>query len=235
MDWPFAIERHRQALLTIVASIVALLGGRDAAVPIARRLRLAALVLLRPAESAVRRLIVVAAEGLSRSGRAAPSRPPRPFPLSLASAAAGGAGRAPAFRLFDRPKRFGRALRVAPRGEPRIRSFWSGPLLPQPTISPPATPHSTSRPDPDAPVESCGLRLRLAALEFALADIPRQARRLVRRLDRQTARQAPRGARRAPLRIGRPPGWRRDATRGVDVALRECHGLAMQALRADTS
>jgi len=230
MDWAFAIERHRQTLLTIVASIVALLGGRDDAGPIARGLRQAALAMLRPAESAVRRLIVVAARGL-----AAPPAPPRPFPASLALAGRGGEGRVPAFRLFDRPKRFGRMLRVEPRGVPRIRSFWGGTVQPPAAPPPPSPSTLVMRPDPDAPVDSGGLRLRLAALEAALADLPRQARRLVRILDRLKARQAPHALPRAPLRIGRPPGWRADPTRDIDHALRECHGLALDALRPDTS
>ncbi len=62
MDWALAIRRNRAALLAVVAAIVALLGGRDAgANPIARRLRSAALALLRAAELAARRLIVIAA------------------------------------------------------------------------------------------------------------------------------------------------------------------------------
>ncbi len=63
MPNPLAITRNRQALLPIVAAIVALLGGRDGLIP--RGMRRAALALLRPAESAVRRLIVIATQGLA--------------------------------------------------------------------------------------------------------------------------------------------------------------------------
>ncbi len=227
MDWPHAIERHRQALLAIVASLVALLGGRDGAGLIPRGLRRAALALLRPAESAVRRLIVIAARGL-----VLPARGARPFPVGLAGQWGGEprAGRAPAFRLFDPPQRFARMIRVEPRGVPRIRTFGAGfsPLAPVAPPPPPARP--VPRPDPDAPVESGALRLRLAALELALADLPRQARRLVRRLARERS-----GPPRRPLRIGRPPGWRTAPDREVDRVLRECHGLALEAVRADTS
>ena len=230
MDWAFAIERNRNALLGIVASIVALLGGRDGDGPIARGLRSAVLALLRPAESAVRRLIVVAARGLV----VAPWSQ-RPFPAFLRGKGGGkgsraGGDRTPAFRLFDPPMRFGRMLRAAPGGIPRIRTFW-GPPLAQPT--PPPLPPPAVKPDPDAPVESGTLRLRLAALELALADLPRQARRLARRRARQSA--APHAIPPSPLRIGRPPGWRRRPIRDVDQVLRDCHGLAMDALRADTS
>jgi len=64
MDWPLAISRNRAALLAMVGAIAALLGGREAgAGGVARGLRNAALALLRPAESAARRLIVIAARG----------------------------------------------------------------------------------------------------------------------------------------------------------------------------
>ncbi|MCA3563817.1 MAG: hypothetical protein IOC90_12360 [Methylocystis sp.] len=64
MDWPLAISRNRAALLAMVGAIAALLGGREAGAGwVARGLRNAALALLRPAESAARRLIVIAARG----------------------------------------------------------------------------------------------------------------------------------------------------------------------------
>jgi hypothetical protein len=61
MDWTRAIERNRTALLALAAAIAALIGGRDGEGRIARGLRNAAMALLRPAESAVRRLIVISA------------------------------------------------------------------------------------------------------------------------------------------------------------------------------
>ena len=75
---------------------------------------------------------------------------------------------------------------------------------------------------------------RLAARQGALADQPRQARRLLRRRARERAK-APHPPPRSALRIGRPPGWRREAARPVDQVLRNCHGLALDVLRADTS
>jgi hypothetical protein len=218
------IERNRQALLTIVAAIVALLGGRDADGPITRGLRRAVLALLRPAESAVRRLIVVAAQGLASRGLAAPVA--RPFPASLVRS--GDPQRTPAFRLFDRRKRFGRLIRVEPRGVPRIRSFGASPFAP-PAASPPPPPPAR-RASADDRIESGALRLRLAALELALSDLPRQARRLNRHLARRRA--APHTLPPSPLRIGHPPGWRRRPDRDVDRVLREVHGLALEAIRA---
>lgn len=207
----------------IVVAIVALIGGREGEGGIARRVRSAALALLRPAESAARRLIVIAARGLAVAPAA-----PRPAPAGLRR---GAGGRRIAFRLFDPPLRLQQMrLVAAPRGTPRIRSFWSAPIIASPIVAPPPP---ALRPDPDQPVPVGRLRLRLAALEAALADLPRQARRLARlRARRQAAFPAPP---RSPLRLGRPPGWRKRPEREVDRLLRECNLLAHDALRSDTS
>ncbi len=211
-----------------MAAIVALLSGREGLIP--RGVRRAALALLRPAESAVRRLIVIATQGL-----ALPPAPPRPFPAGLVGAwgAAGGPTRRPAFRLFDPPQAFARIRPAPPAGVPRIRSFGGfSPFVPLVAAPPPPAP--APRPEPPAMVEARPLLRRLAALQGALADLPRQARRMARRLARERAK-ASRRPPRSPLRIGRPPGWRRLAERPVDQVLRDCHGLALDVLRADTS
>lgn len=221
MDWRFAITRNRDALLAVVAAIAALIGDRDGG-PIARRLRSAALALLRPAEAAARRLIVIAARGL------AVSPGPRPAPV-LVSAGPRKAGhdRTPAFPLLDRPKRFALRLpRAQPRGIPRIRSFF-GPLAQPIATQPPGR----TRPDPDALVDAGRLHLRLRSLEAALADLPRQ----IRRLARLRARRASGAKPCKPMRLGRPPGWRLKPDREIDLVLRECHALALDTERADTS
>jgi hypothetical protein len=237
MDWPLAIARNRAALLAVVAAIVAMLGGREGGL-VARHLRNAALSLLRPAESAARRLIVIAARGLSAK--------PRPAPVwRIAADAAPGphdAGaprrrRAPAFRLFDRAKRFRPLLRpLKPAGIPRIRAFW-GPAAP-PTAPIVASPAAARRPaDPDAPVDITLLRLRLGALERALSDLPHQARRLARWRARRKPGQggSHSGSPGSPLRLGHPPGHRARSGRDIDRVLRDCHLLALDALASDTS
>src|SRR4051794_38372769 len=96
MDWAYAIERHRHPLLGIVATLYAMIGLTDdggverLSWPIYR----AVLAVLRPAESAVRRLIVVAARGLKVKPYV-----PRPAPTGLAISGKG-KGRL-CFRLFD--------------------------------------------------------------------------------------------------------------------------------------
>ena len=153
--------------------------------------------------------------------------PKRP-PIAAGLGRAGASGKPPAFPLFDRTKRFRPMLRRAvPLGVPRIRTFW-GPPSAQPIGPPPPPP---LKPDPDSPVDAARLRLRIASLEIALADLPRQAHRLARWRARRTAEAKPC----RPLRIGRPPGHRRSADREVDRVLSECHAMALDALRADTS
>jgi hypothetical protein len=39
----------------------------------------------------------------------------------------------------------------------------------------------------------------------------------------------------APLRAGRPPGYRKEPSDDIDWVLRECHALAREALAVDTS
>jgi hypothetical protein len=129
--------------------------------------------------------------------------------------------RPPAFRLFDPRKRFvfGPVARRAAL-TPRIRTFWGPPSAPLPLP-----------PDRQAPVDGVRWRLRLAALEGALADLPRQARRLARWRARRDSALRPH----QPMRPGSPPGWRARPDRAVDDVLRECQLLAHDVLRQDSS
>src|SRR5687768_858765 len=76
MDWNVAIERNREALKRVLAMLVAMagLGGGQAVLP--RHLHRAVLRLLRPAESAARRLVIATARGLVVPSP--PSRKPGP-------------------------------------------------------------------------------------------------------------------------------------------------------------
>ena len=243
MDWQVAIERNGAALKRVLAALVAMadLGGqftffRPGGAPLRddpeaeksklsptlpRRLHRAVLRLLRPTESAARRLIIVAAKIL-------PAKPPLPEPApppqrpdnaaitvlrSLGIAIVIPPSTAPAPRrsvpavrrpptaialpLVDRLRNPGpRPRTVPPHAAPRILSFEGA--VPH-RLPPPPTPHDR--------LDATRLVLRLRALAEALDDLPRQARRFLRwQALRARARARGLKSRISPLRGGRPPG-----------------------------
>jgi hypothetical protein len=228
MDWDLAIKRNSEALKGIIEVLFALLGldGTDAASRIPRSLHSAVLGVLRPAESAMRRLIVIAARGI-----VVELAPSRPMPTGLIIGKRGAQSR-PSFQLFDQRKRLKpvRAMkftRIVPRihffgPDPRVAAMWPAP---QPLAEP--------APPPDGLVNAERLSRRLQALKFALADLPRQAKRLA--CWRQRREAAPDLKFLSPLRPGHPPSYRRKPVHEVDEVLIECHGLACEALKPDTS
>jgi hypothetical protein len=246
-DWARAIAINRDALIAIVAAIFRMLRieGDDAPERMAPRLHRRALRLLTPAESACRRLIVIAARGLvAKPLPVAQSRAPG---VSAKSANAGHAprrSRPPAFKLFDPRKRFpepvqsrhGRKLRPLPRitvldwgCDPRVPAFLG--FRPEPAPVPaPAPP-----PEDDGLINALPLCRRIYALKAALADVPHQAQRLVRWRARRERQRAQRPVFATALRPGLPPGWRAKPVHEVDHVLIECHGLAIDAMRRDTS
>jgi hypothetical protein len=231
MDWARAIERNSEALERIVDSLFVML-GLVGAVTVARiplRRHHAVLRLLRPAESALRRLVVIAARGLVV--KVVPSRPMLARPKTV-RAAVKGVQAAPSFRLYDPRKKFAE-LRTEPpaRNLPRIHVFGGDPRVA--ALWAVHRPKAGPAPSPDGLVGGERLSRRLHALKAALDDLPRQARRLARwRVRRKTM---PRPKFTSPLRPGRPPGYRRKPTHEVDEVLIECHGLACDAMRLDTS
>jgi hypothetical protein len=228
VDWDLAIKRNSEALIGIVVELFAMLGlaGTEMAARIPQDLHRAVLRVLWPAESAVRRLIVIAARGLVV--KLAPSRP-----MPAGKVIGKGCGNShPSFPLFDPRKNFNRSRRRKfARIGPRIHVFGYDPRVvalfpaPRPVVEPP--------PPPDGLVNAARLSRRLQALKLALDDLPRQAKRLARwRLRREKAINP---KFRSPLRPGRPPGHRKKPTHEVDEVLIECHGLAWDALKPDTS
>ena len=228
MDWDLAIKRNSKALKVIIEVLFALLGldGTDAASRIPRSLHSAVLSVLRPAESAVRRLIVVAARNV-----VVKLSPSRPMPVGKVI----GKGRGistPSFQLFDPVKRVKpiRAMKFT-RLEPRIRFIDYDPRVvalfpaPRPVVEPP--------PPPDGRVNATRLHHRLNALKSALEDLPRQAKRLVRLQERRKASPWPKST--LPLRSGHPPGHRRKPIHEVDEVLVACDWLAFEAMKPDTS
>ena len=138
MDWAKAIEINRTALQRIVAGLIAMVGfaAGETVELLPRAVHRSVLELLRPAESAVRRLIAIMAHGLD-------VKPPvlRPMPAGLALSRKS-SGRA-IFQLHDPRKRFdwsGRR-RGKPGSVPRITFFDFDPLIPlfQPATLPSAS------------------------------------------------------------------------------------------------
>src|SRR6187200_2098686 len=145
VNWELAVEKNREALKSILVTIVAMVGvtasGRADTLP--RHLHRFALRLLRPAEAAARRLIIVAARGLVIE--LAPPRPRKPRQKPLCNRSNGfGTGvvirpgplpewalklapkrsTALSLPLLDPLKRFGVRRRYVKQADvPRIRSF----------------------------------------------------------------------------------------------------------------
>jgi hypothetical protein len=225
MDWARAIERNSEALKGIVAELFAMLGlvGEATRLRVPQPLHSAVLRVLRPAESAMRRLIIIAARGLVV--KLAPSRP---MPMPVGPIGKGGGSRPPSFQLFDTRKNFKvRRRRRFTRNPPRIHFF------PYDTLSPARPPITDPVSPPDGLVNAERLTRRLLALKLALEDLPRQARRLARWRVRRENMPSPKF--KSPLRPGPPPGHRRKPVHEVDKVLIECHWLAFDAMKPDTS
>jgi hypothetical protein len=228
-DWDGAIKHHSEALKGIVATLFALLGldAEAAAGRIAPVLHRAVLRVLYPAESAVRRLIVVAARCLVV--KVAPSRPmPKGHKISK-----GGGNRLPAFQLFDTRKYFAELsqhrVKYA-KYPPRIHFFGPGSRVDDLW---PGRPPVAAPPPSDGLASAVHLTRRLQALKLALDDLPRQAKRLARWRVRRKNSKTPKF--RSPLRPGRAPGHRKTPTHEVDEVLAECHWLAWEADKLNTS
>ena len=178
---------YRDALLRIVAALFVMAGldeGGNATLP--RRLRNRINRILRPAESAARRLIVIAARGIeivlrpaspskqkSKPGRSStgivypPGYRPQGQPCRPAPEKPGllGSHRSPLKRFNFGP------IRRKPKAFPRITCIG---------LSEPAPIPQHWIPSPDDEIDATRLGLRLAALKRALDDIDGHARRLAR-------------------------------------------------------
>jgi hypothetical protein len=228
-NWAGAVELNREALNGIIAALFTMLGlDGDASVGrLPHPLYRAVLRILRPAESAVRRLIIIAARGLVV--KLAPSRPmPKQYVI-----AKGGAPRS-SFQLFDRRKDFPelrqRRIKYA-KHPPRILFF--GPDSKIDDLWPAPPPAAAPAPPSDGLVNAARLCRRLQILKSALDDLPRQARRMARWRVRRENMPGP--VFKSPLRPGPPPGRRKRHIHPIDEILADCHALAWDAMRTDTS
>ena len=164
--------------------------------------------LLRPAEAATRRLIIIAAQGLTvklpkfYARKPAPKKPPlnrkngygtglviRPGPLpEWARELMPKRSPSLSLPLLDPLKRFGVRRRYAkPSAMPQIRVLGGDPIVPLFRLpEPPAPPP----PSPDDPLDAHGIHRRLDAIGRALDDLPKQAQRMARWQARRDARWA---------------------------------------------
>ena len=228
MNSNYAIERQRQPLIAIVASLYAMIELAEGGMidRLRRPLHRAVLAILRPAESALRRLIVMMAHGLKAKPKVS-----RPAPKGLANAGKGKGRRS--FALFDRRVRYdlGRGRRArGPKVEPHVWSlddFLQG------------RPHFCPRPEPapslkpDDSVSAASLCRRLDAARRALLNLRRQAERYARWRDKPLEQRRPKLM--SPLRPGPPPSLSRTSSHEVHEILRDCHALAHSLPKPDTS
>ena len=152
MDWAGAIETNSAALKAIIEVLFAMLGlgSADTVSRIPVTLYRAVLRLLHPAESALRRLIVIAARGLVV--KVAPARPRLVRPVGRSHVK--GKRLQVSFQLFDTRKDFSR----------EFNRVFDQSLL--------------SR--PERMVDTTRLNQRLQILKSALDDLPHQAMRFAR-------------------------------------------------------
>jgi hypothetical protein len=233
MDRPLIIERNRERILAVLAPLFAVLGFDPRRADLPRHMYRALLIILRPAESAVRRLIIIAARGLVVKLGAS-----RGFPaglgLKLRLALEKDGARIPAFCLIDPLKRF------APADFEWAKEWEKEQVMPRISVPGFIDPGFEDGfvPMKDDPIDCAALRRRLRALKEALDNLPRHARRLARwRARGELARQSAHKPRRlSPMRPGFAPGYHRSEREEIDSILGDCHYFAVEAWRGpDTS
>jgi hypothetical protein len=217
MDWQLVIDRNREALLALITALMASLGlkagGKLTTLP--QFLVSRALLIIRPAESALRRVIMIAALALEQRGIAL--RRPRGTPTDFSRLNRNADPRQPTFNLIDPLKTFsGETPDYSTFG--RAEGEDSG---------------ATDR----TPVPAEALGRRLLALKKALESIPREAKRLARWYQqRDLALKQNQPHRLSPIRPGPPPWSHRHKRSEMDKLLTECHLMAIYARdRQDSS
>jgi hypothetical protein len=214
MDWQLAITRNRKALAAIIMALINSLGLSDGGAPTTLPVLIytRALAILRPAESAVRRLIMIAAMQLSPNKfRARTSTTSQP---NFALFAQSKTNQIPAFTLIDPLKTFSEQT-------PNFEIL--GPGYHQ-SLADQAAPSNTTR------IGALTLSRRLLALKHALDTLPKQAKRLARwYATRDTALKQMQPHRLSPMRPGPPVGLPKQGRSEVQEVLLECHLLAIHA------
>jgi hypothetical protein len=178
VDWARAIEINKQALTGVVEGLLALLAAFAGVQRLPRAVYHLVARDLFKAESAVRRLIVLAARGMRM-----PLLLHRPMPAGLVIAGRQHRQRM-MFQLYDTRVNYSFEEEVPAITGPRIRTVDA--------LSPRAQFLALFKRPPDhlaSETETRRLRLRLAATEHALQNIAREARRLLRWKARRAAMQ----------------------------------------------
>jgi hypothetical protein len=201
-----AVERNQQMLVTVVAALFAMAGLTAAQKTLPRYLHRSVLRLLRPAEAAARRLVIVVARSMMVSIDCL-----RPYRWKIVRLRKRAKARTPlALPLFDRLNPHRRVASPVATSVPRI----SAPGITELFAIPPR-----HRPRPHDEIDASRLLARLAALQATLKDLAPHARRVALWQARQNflrarshtapkpdAKNAWRFLRNSPLKAGRPPG-----------------------------
>jgi len=234
MDWPLALKLNQDALLRTVAwlftSLKLEVGESVETMP--RLKRLTVLFVLRPSESAYRRLILVA---MFVHGIEVPLIEERAARLGRAQRKSHGEkatrNAALPFKLVDPRKNFDLhpnkpKYRQGPG--PRITDLWSDdPIYDRSDLY---AWQNRRQPTPEDEVSAVNLCHRMNALMAALGDLDGQALRMAKLHARmKTQRKEVGKFPLRPLRPGLPPGYRQRQKHEVDEVLAECHRLARSA------
>jgi hypothetical protein len=216
MDWQLAITRNREALAAIIMALIKSLGLSQGGVLTTLPLHIytRALAILRPAESGVRRLIMIAAHEMALRGMKLRVRRQGGLAEFLYSHRPNPhAGPAiPAFSLIDPLKSF---REETPDVEVLGYHQYSDDN---------DTPPTTNR------ASAISLSRRLLALKHALDTLPKQAKRLARwYAARDAALKQMQPHRLSPLRPGAPVGLPKHKRNEIQEILLECHLLAIHA------
>ena len=239
MDWNLAIQHNQTTLLRNVAWLFTWLRLEvgDSVETMPRVQRLTILFVLRPSESAYRRVLYFA---MLVRGVVAPLLKKRATPPVPPKRQRGGEKRAPvaalSFKLLDQRKPFDLypdKPKYASGPGPFVTDLWSDdPIYDRSALYAHQERMNRPAPSPDDEESVKALCLRMNALMAALNDLDGQVLRMAK-LHARIAQQ-PRQVGKFPLRVmrpGLPPGTRQRQKHEVDAVLAECHRLALMAKR----
>jgi hypothetical protein len=215
MDWQLAIHRNQTALVAIIVALMRSVGlvssGQLTTLP--QFFYRKTLLIVRQAESAVRRLIMMAAHDMPLPVIA--MRKPRTSKTDFSLISPFRDDSIPAFNLIDPLKDFCTQdidfedLDFADDGHSSKQNL--------------AYPNRS-------PISAAALGQRLLALRHVLDTIPDHAKRLTRwYAARDVALKQRQPHRLSPIRPGPPPASRKRGRTEMDEILRECHLLAIYA------